>query len=370
MKIDPSILSTVLNVGLQIVSHLNQESDNKSKEEGRMKMNFESKDLLEFLTNFEEYSKKEVMKVFKRLLKNEGFKEWLFYPKEKNPNLEAVIEKMYTGLAKPQILKAIIAAVEDEGYNEFDRTAATFLFSISNVAKEVAVDRDQDILEKKRSGALSGSAYSKQKENLESYVEIAKRLEKTAKMIVKSSAKKMAHECKMPKKLCLLSLHNVPAVEYIDKYKIGVYLNNLLVQIYTFVDDNNTDFVSIFTGNEINYNWERYFKELFGKNNTIEVSTFILLEGVSRIGKYDSAAVHECWESLTEFALDSLNKAPEALRDQMIELYIKRIDKMFANKSFDLRANLLAIDDSDFPHLSKSIEKYRGRIEPIIMRKK
>ena len=80
--------------------------------------------------------------------------------------------------------------------------------------------------------------------------------------------------------------------------------------------------------------------------------------------------MRECWDSLTTFALKELNDAPDQIRNQMIELYIKRIDKMFSSKSYDLRVNLLKIDDFSFPKLVDTIDKYADKITAIVSRGK
>ena len=52
----------------------------------------------------------------------------------------------------------------------------------------------------------------------------------------------------------------------------------------------------------------------------------------------------------------------------MVELYIKRIDKMFANGSFDLRANLLTLSKELFPSLTKIVDRYSDKIQAIVER--
>jgi hypothetical protein len=101
----------------------------------------------------------------------------------------------------------------------------------------------------------------------------------------------------------------------------------------------------------------------------VDVATFVLLEGVHRIDKYrNSEDVRECWDSLTTFALKELNDSPEQVRQQMIELYIKRIDRMFSNKAFDLRVNLTDLDEDSFPKLVKTVDKYADKIVSILSR--
>ena len=54
----------------------------------------------------------------------------------------------------------------------------------------------------------------------------------------------------------------------------------------------------------------------------------------------------------------------------MLELYIKRLDSMFANGSYDTRVNLLELDRHDYPELVKSVDKYAEKIKAIVADRK
>lgn len=328
---------------------------------------FNVNDVFDFLENFSEYSKGEKIRIFKKLFNNDEFKKWLFCPDEKDRKLTQNVSRLYEGLTKAKAMKSIIAALDDEDY-EFDRTIATLIYSISNIAKEAGTERINSLVNKRKDGDISDKEYRKMKEEAEKYIELTEELFRCSKRIVKNKAKSLSRISKMPKKVCSMALYNTPNVKYINKYKIGFYLNNMLPQIYSYVDEENSSLFGFFKG-EPNYKWNSFFKELFGESNLIEIATFCLLEGVHRISQYKSDAVEECWNSLTDWALNQLEEAPEGMRNQMIELYIKRISKMFANKTFDLRVNLLKLSKALFPSLTKSISKYSNKIESIIMKK-
>ena len=53
----------------------------------------------------------------------------------------------------------------------------------------------------------------------------------------------------------------------------------------------------------------------------------------------------------------------------MLELYIKRLDKMFSNKSFDLRTNLLDVQKMIWPNLWKTVQKYATKLGEIRIQK-
>lgn len=330
------------------------------------KNNFDAQDLLETMADIKEMSGKEVKKFYKRLFKDESYLGWLF-----NPNLDdrAKIKKqqetLYEVFTKPKSIKGIIAAFDSVNPSDYSRAAAANIYAIANLGKSVAVERINDINDARKAGDIKDSKAKEEKQKAEKYLDLTEELQEVVKEIVKKDGKKLAKQSKLPKKICIMALHSVPNPEYIDRYKIGHYLNNLLTLIYNHVEesDNYSDY---FNGDNVEYKWDEFFKTVFGKQNDVEVATFVLLEGVHRIKDYKNAAVRDCWDSLTKWALKTLEKAPEQIKTQMIELYIKRIDRMFSNGVFDLRADILKLSSDLFPSLTKVISRYSDKIEAIM----
>lgn len=315
---------------------------------------------LEILKNFKKLSTKKQKKVIKSLFYDDTFIEWLFQPK-KVPNLNEMVSALYEQFTKPMVMEAMVDAVKEEGYHEFTRSHATFMFSVANIAIQGNNEMLEEIKQKKKDDEISSREARRLQDEIEDSVEIIDALLKVAKKIIKRDAVKLARESHLPKYICMTALHSIPEPQYIDKYKVGFYLNNLFNSIYSEVEMNG-EF-------EHGVKWRIFFKEIFGKDNVVEAATFVLLEGVHRIDKYrNSDDVKECWDSLTAFALKELNDSPEQLRQQMIELYIKRIDKMFANKSFDLRVDLTNISSKAFPYLVETIKKYGQKIKSILQK--
>lgn len=321
---------------------------------------FEYESALYLLQDFKRMRPKKRRKVIKALFYDEDFIKWLFQPK-KVPNLNTQVTDMYAEFTKPVVMDAMVDAIKEEGYHEFTRSHATFLFSVANIAIQGNNEMLDEISKKKKAGTLSSREIRERMDRVDDSNDTVADLLKVAKKIIKRDASKLARETRLPKYVCITALHSVPEVEYVDRYKIGFYLNNLLNSIYSDVEANG-DF-------EKHVRWKAFFREVFGEENVVEAATFILLEGVHRVDKYrNSDDVRECWDSLTSFALRELNDAPQKLRQQMIELYIKRIDKMFANRSFDLRVNLLDLSKRLFPELSDTVDKYSDKISEILQR--
>ena len=321
---------------------------------------FKYKKTLDVLQDIPRMSSKQRRRVMTELLYDEDFMKWLFQPDD-IPNLTEVVTAYYTELTRHVTMKAIIDAIEYEGHREFDRSTATFLTSIANIAINNNNDLLEEVDEARRSGDLSKSQTRDVVDKVENVnITIAKLL-KTARRIIKKKALVLAKESRLPKYITISAYTSVPDPKYVDTFKIGYYLNNLLSTIYSEVDENG-DF-------ERNPKWRAFFKEIFGKNNLADVATFILLEGVHRIDQYENSEdVHLCWNSLTNFALEELDESPAGLRNQMLDLYIKRLDRMFSNRAFDLRVDLRDLDSDLYPRLAETLGKYVGKIASIIKR--
>jgi hypothetical protein len=136
-------------------------------------------------------------------------------------------------------------------------------------------------------------------------------------------------------------------------------------KIYGYVEDTEpfSRLLDTLFGKEKSYS--ELFTYLFGEDKLCDVAMFVLLEGVHRLNKYNNPDIRKVWDSITDWALHQLESSPEILRNQMIELYIKKVSKMFENDSYDLRCDLLKLSKDLFPNLVASIDKYRTKIKEI-----
>lgn len=313
---------------------------------------------LDVLRDFKHFNSKKRRKIIANLFFDDDFIEWLFQPSD-IPNLAEIVGDFYVEFTKPQCMQAMIDCIDYNGIHEFDRSIATFLTTVANIA----IQNNNDVLKEleiaRRSGDISRKESNSAVAKIDSINGLVATLLKRSRKIIKRDAVRLSRESRLPRYITISALTSIPDPKYIDNFKIGYYLNNLFSTIYNDVERNG-EF-------EDTVKWRVFFKEIFGKENVVEVATFILLEGVHRVNKYENSRdVKECWDTLTTFALNELNDAPTQLRNQMIELYIKRLDKMFSNKAFDLRVNLLKINDDLFPKLAGTINKYADKIVKIL----
>ena len=322
---------------------------------------FDYESTLDVLRDFKHLGNKKRKKVIRALFYDDEFLEWLFNP-PKVSNLNEVVTAMYAEFTKEPTMRAIVDVVKEDGYSEFNRSHASFITSIANIAIESNNTMLHKIEKKRKNGELSRGESSRLVHDIDDINDTIASLLKCGRKIVKHEAAVLAREANLPKFITMTALTSTPEPKYIDHYKIGVYLNIMMDVIYSDVER--------YGQFDENVRWKVFFKNIFGKDNVVEAATFILLEGVKRVDKYKKTDdVKMCWDSLTSFALRALNDAPDQLRQQMIELYIKRIDKMFKNDSFDLRVNLLDINDDIFPKLCDTIDKYSDKIVKILKNK-
>lgn len=296
-----------------------------------------------------------------QLLESEDFKNAIFRPNRADDTADKKIMELYSAACKSKVIDEIVGAMDDRGYRNLDRSDACFFISLVNLGIDVMNTKTSDIADAKKSGKVSNREAEQVVRKMERYQRSLNELLKYAKKIVKRDAKTLSRETGLPKEITMIALYSSPDPIYIDRYKVGFYMNTLLATLYSVVNAGPTNWIDF-----EDVDWRAFFKGVFGKSNVIEVATLILLEGVKRIDKYDSIAVRECWDSLTTFALGELDKAPETIRDQMIELYLKRLNKMLSNNGLDLRIDLRTIDNFKFANLAKTIEQYAGKINSIL----
>ena len=327
-----------------------------NKEEKKFMFDYDK--TLDVLRDFKRMNPKKRRKIMTALFYDDTFMEWLFQPKSV-PNLTEMVTDMYSEFTKPMVMQAMIDAVKEEGYSEFTRSHATFMFSVANIAIQSNNEMIQEITAKKKEGEYSSKECRRLIDKIDESNEIISKLLKVSRKIVKRDAIRLSRDSRLPRYIGMSALTSIPETRYIDNFKVPVYMNTLTNTIYSEVNRNGEFDKGV--------KWRTFFKEVFGKDNIAEVATYILLEGVHRIDKYDNSSdVRDCWNSLTSFALRELDEIPTQLRNQMVELYIKKIDKMFKNNSIDLRVDMLNIDEDTFPNLAKTIDKYADKISAIL----
>ena len=311
----------------------------------------------------ENLGKNKASELLEDALYNKEFMEFLFKP-QGVPNLQHVVSELYAALCRPVVVKGLVNFITSEGYDEFNRKHTAFFYILALMGLETNNEREEENSEKRKKGQISNREFNETRDKIEEYGKYVKKLFKCTKKIAKPGAKNLAEESRLPEEFCRIAYYTIPEENMIDRYRIGKYLDSFLSEMYDCAAQNDIKISG-------KANWKVFFRKLFGKDNLAEVATFLLLEGHNRRDHYSANDnVIEIWDSLTEFALTQIDNSPEQLRDQMLELYLKRVTKMFANGSIELRADLLSIPGvtSKWPQLADTIKKYSEKLR-IAMRK-
>ena len=303
-----------------------------------------------------------------KILNTKEFHEWLWNPNTDEKNLAGSVEALYTEfsmISNLERLEKVLASADKEDF-KYPRGVVTFATSVSAFASEVAPIAINNAKADMNEGKMSKKAYLEEREKGELILELADDVTKAARDLVDFDASRLSNKTGLPKKFCKIALCSCPEPTFIPKFRLGQWLYNLLAELYAMAENEPERFSKGYYGSTPKYNWNRFFATLFGEDNVVECSSYIILEGIKRISTYKSDKVEMVWKSLTAFALENLEEAPSGVREHMLELYIKRLDAMFANGTFDTRVNLLELDKREYPELMKSVDKYSDKIRTII----
>lgn len=327
---------------------------------------FEYDKIVKKLEKFDELPEKKQKKTFNRIFCDEGFREWFYGVgdnKDSQPMNNTMIQKLFNLLARPVVVKALIEFINSQDSETFDRTSCAIAFLVIDNGIDALNKANGDVSEESKNGSLSNKELRTYKERSERYTEYMGDLLNAIKEKSGREVKEICKKCNLPKTLVYTTYFIVPGRKYVPKYKVSMYMNQILRETYKYVGSNGLENIEMIR-------WGSLFGPYFGSDMTTSAAVSILLEGVKRIEAYQSAEyfddVKSVWNSLTNFALSELDNAPENVRRQMVELYIKKIDRLYRNGNGPrLRVNVLQLP-SEFNNLIGTISRYSDRIESIV----
>ena len=314
---------------------------------------------------------------FLEFLHDKDFMTMLYNPTALNldpAELRDPTMEMYAKLNRPRVLKILTDAIMYEGYDRFDRNTAAWLHTIALGGIKAVKDRTRRLEDDIVDDRLTRREIEEEKETIAKLSNCISKVIHTAMKIVKSRAKVVARQTGLSRDLVQAVLIIVPEPDMINVYQVGHYTSQVLTTIYsnteglTSTSYSDPVYFNDFSRRPSDIDWEPLFEELFGEKNVVEAATFILLEGMNKLDAYKNPKVKDIWDSITKFALSQLDKVPRMIQNQMLDLYLKRITKMFRNKTFDLRVDLRQLDKYDLPHLVETIKDggYDKKISEII----
>ena len=338
-------------------------------EEGKVSAPLDPNELLQKLQRMKKMAKSEqykLPKMMKKIFLHPGFCKLMFDPGDNFPNLNNVIPEIYNLLRRQDNVRAMIDMLKSEPVDAFNQSHAEFLNNFVSLCIE-ELNNDISTAKKRREdGEITKSELAEFLEQSDGYTEELQVLLKRARKIVKQDAKYLRDKTGIPKELIIAAMLHCPEHKYITKYQISYYMQMVLNAMYdeaiTLYGKHDSGFVPYPD------TWKVFFSALFGKENVTNCAISILLEGMGKYKKYiDYEVVEMMWNSLTEFALQALNDTTDEKRVQMLDLYMKKIEKMFRNKhSNDLRFDLRTVSKINYPKLFDTLSKYINKITDIV----
>ena len=326
---------------------------------------FDYDKLTKKLGKFNELSNKKQGKVLETIFCSDDFRDW-FYGVGENANdqpmTKPMVTKIFAALANPITMKRVTKFIKNKTHEDFDHSACSFGFLIVEHAIEASNNANREISEGYKNGDLASKEAKEYKAKSEQYSEYVADLMSALKDKARPEVKEICKKTNLPKGMVFTTYFMIPGRKYIPKHKIGMYVNQLLQEIYKWTGNSGMEDIS-------SIKWGSYFGNFFGSEMTSSAAISILLEGVRRIDNYRDSEhfdnVREVWDSLTMFALSELDRAPENIRRQMIELYLKRIDRIFRNGNGPrLRVDMLNIPNN-YQQLADTVSRYTERIARI-----
>ncbi len=317
------------------------------------------------LDKFDDLSKKKKEKLFDEIFLSNDFRNWFYGfgdPSENPPMTKPMVEKLFSILANPKYIRKVTKYINNKTYEEFDHTAGSIAFLIIDQAVDSLNKANKEIGVDYKAGEINSKFAKEFKEKSETYSTYVSDLMEALKDKARNEVKSICKKSGLPRALVFTTYFQIPAKKYIQKFKTTMYVNQFLRDIYRWVGSNGIEDVS-------SIRWGSYFGSLFGGDLVASVALAIMLEGVRRIDDYRDYDhfddVREVWDSLTNFAITELDNAPENVRRQMLDIYVKRISRLFNNGNGPrLRVDLLNLP-STFHNLTGTISQYADRIAAI-----
>ncbi len=310
---------------------------------------------MDVLTEEHRMSKK--VKYFDKMLNNKSFYGYVFIGSD-GPKREK-LKTFYNTMTTMENIKAVYEVLRDN--NDFPRTAAPVLYSVCCLVIDECNKVADDIDASYRNGNMRRSEKDDKYDEIERKFAYAKKInDNYLNDMVKPFAKKLSRKTGIPRETCIDIAKSVPEKAYIDKDSVGGYMNIITENLYTSLDDVDDDFDDI--------DWETFFRMVIGEQYLKDVAMYLTVEGASRIKRdwRNAARIGKIWDSLTVFALNTLEDLTENDRDHVLGLYKKIVASMSGDSKNDLRVDLTKIDEDVFPNIAKSVEKCYGKLKEAI----
>lgn len=317
------------------------------------------------LDSFKELSREKQVKLLKKILTDEDMLKWQFDPgQNKQPYSGEMFNKLYKAMSTPAVMRAYEPMLDHYGKETFSRSSTVVLHMILTYAVDTHSKMVNNYKEEMRSSGHNAETKD-MKNRCEKYSEYLDSLKGVIQKLIKPYVKSLSSDTGLSKDMVFKALMIAPEVKYIPQQRITSTTIHLLEEMY------NEANIGGFPARGANVKWKPLFKTLFGYENIPSVAVSILLEGAHHIDKYRDSDnliyVRDCWDSLTKFALDELENCPDNVRNQMLELYLKKAENLISRRNgrpTDLRVNLTRLP-GEFRNLIRTVDFYRSQFDNI-----
>jgi hypothetical protein len=302
-------------------------------------------------------SKKE--KYLDKLLSSKNFYGYIFICKDDDGPKKEKLKKFYKTITHIDNLKCILNTLEDFRIDDYPRSSAAFIFTVCQYVLAECNDSAAKVDDDYRNGAIRRGEKEDRYDSIEEKFAYIKRINEYINDFIKPFAKKIYRKSGVPKDVAMTVIKNVPEKQYITKWQLGGFMNIITDALYQGIDDCE----------EIDrIDWEPFFESIVGKDLLKDVAVYLTVEGTSRIKRNwkNAARIQEIWDSLTTFALDTLEESPSDDIDHMIGIYKKMVAGMSGDEKNDLRVDLTKLKEEVFPNICKSVEKCYNTIKDAI----
>jgi len=192
------------------------------------------------------------------------------------------------------------------------------------------------------------------KEGGDEYKELIEKYIKLVNKLVKDKVKELVKETGIDKDVAKEVIVVVPGEDYINDKFVGIYVNRVCKKLYALAKDNTVELSS--------KQLKKMFKYLFKEELIYDAAVQVLLEKREVMKNFNESQLG-VWNTLTEFALKTLNK----LDKQELKAKILRYCERRNNDENDVarRIVLSQIDPDEYPTLSKVVGKLKEKEEDL-----
>lgn len=317
------------------------------------------------LDQFKELGKEKQMKLLKKILTDDEMLKWQFDPgQNKSPYSAEMFNKLYKAMAMPPALRTYEPMVDRYGKETFTRTSIVILHTVLTYALEIHNNMIESYKTELRETGTNAETKD-MKNRVEKYAEHLDSLKSVIQKLVKPYLKTLSSDTGLSRDMIFKALMVAPEVKYIPQQRITSTTIHLLEELYSEAN------ISGFPARGSGVHWKPLFKTIFGAENIPSVAVSILLEGAHHIDKYRDSdnliCVRDCWDSLTKYALDELENCPDKVRNQMLELYLKKAENLISRRNgrpTDLRVNLTRLP-GEFRNMIRTVDFYKNQFDSI-----